>query len=52
MWMFINTCASEILFLGRLTSVKVDSRFLFDEILTSLRFMNKFFSLMKKPVPP
>ena len=40
------------LFLGRFASIKVDSTFLFNDILRSSPFINDIFSLIKKPAPP
>ena len=41
----------KILSLGRLISIKVDSRYLSKIILRSLRLVYKYFPLIKKPVP-
>lgn len=41
----------KLFFIGRLTSMKVDARFLFNEILRSSHLMNEIF-IDKKPVPP
>ena len=52
MRMFIDAATEEIPFLGRLISIKVDSRFLSNRILRSHRLVYEYFSLIKKPVPP
>ena len=49
--MFIDAATEEILFLGRLISIKVDSRFLSKRILRSICLGYEYFSLIKKPVP-
>ena len=43
---------SKVVFLGRLISIKVDSRFYLKEYLRSLRLVYEYFSLIKKPIPP
>ena len=51
--MFIDAATQKkFLFLDRLVSIIIDSRFLSKRILRSLLLVYEYFSLIKKPVPP